>query len=221
MVFFFASCGASAAYLTVSEIVPMEIRAQAIALFFAIAQCFGAFAPWLYGLLTQSHRPGRATARRPAGLWSGVGGSEWYLTVPPGWRPVPAGGADNLSDRRVVLAEPPGAFRYDVRAVSEPYGAEDGELYVDVVSEHDWYRSRIRKEPVRTSPYRLDRVWVEQGEQVEAVPVDPPPPGSSSGWSPRTCRRSGRRGGPGTCPTWPGGGSWSCSRAGRSGTGAR
>src|SRR4029450_11755747 len=36
IIFFFASCGASAAYLTVSEIFPMEIRAQAIALFFAI-----------------------------------------------------------------------------------------------------------------------------------------------------------------------------------------
>ena len=29
----------------------MEIRAQAIALFFAIAQCFGAFGPWFYGQL--------------------------------------------------------------------------------------------------------------------------------------------------------------------------
>jgi MFS family permease len=51
IIFFFASCGASAAYLTVSEIFPMEIRAQAIALFFAVAQCFGAFGPWFYGKL--------------------------------------------------------------------------------------------------------------------------------------------------------------------------
>jgi len=49
--FFLASAGSSAAYLTVSEIFPMEIRAQAIALFFAIAQCFGAFGPWFYGKL--------------------------------------------------------------------------------------------------------------------------------------------------------------------------
>lgn len=106
-----------------------------------------------------------------------MAGPEWYLTVPPGWRPLPATGAEKLSDRRVVLVEPPGAFRYDVRAVSEPYGAEDGELYVDVVSEHDWYRSRIRKEPVRTSPYRLERVWVEQGEQVAVGEVDTPATG--------------------------------------------
>ena len=42
---------ASSAYLTVSEIFPVEVRAKAIAVFFAIAQSFGAFGPWLYGEL--------------------------------------------------------------------------------------------------------------------------------------------------------------------------
>jgi MFS family permease len=51
VIFFFASAGASAAYLTVSEIFPVEVRAKAIAVFFAIAQSFGAFGPWIYGLL--------------------------------------------------------------------------------------------------------------------------------------------------------------------------
>jgi MFS family permease len=51
VIFFFASAGASAAYLTVSEIFPLEVRAQAIAIFFAIAQCFGALGPILYGHL--------------------------------------------------------------------------------------------------------------------------------------------------------------------------
>jgi MFS family permease len=51
VIFFFASAGASAAYLTVSEIFPIEVRAKAIAVFFAIAQSFGAMGPWLYGLL--------------------------------------------------------------------------------------------------------------------------------------------------------------------------
>jgi hypothetical protein len=51
VIFFFASSGASAAYLTVSEIFPLEVRAQAIAVFFAIAQCFGALGPVLYGHL--------------------------------------------------------------------------------------------------------------------------------------------------------------------------
>ncbi|GAA4871714.1 MFS transporter [Pseudonocardia benzenivorans] len=51
VIFFFASAGASAAYLTVSEIFPLEVRAKAIAVFFAIAQCFGAIAPLIYGAL--------------------------------------------------------------------------------------------------------------------------------------------------------------------------
>lgn len=51
VIFFFASAGASAAYLTVSEIFPIEVRAQAIAVFFAIAQCFGALGPVFYGWL--------------------------------------------------------------------------------------------------------------------------------------------------------------------------
>jgi MFS family permease len=51
VIFFFASAGASSAYLTVSEIFPLEVRAKAIAVFFAIAQCFGALGPWIYGSL--------------------------------------------------------------------------------------------------------------------------------------------------------------------------
>ena len=51
VIVFFASSGASAAYLTVSEIFPVEVRAKAIAVFFAIAQTFGSVGPWLYGML--------------------------------------------------------------------------------------------------------------------------------------------------------------------------
>jgi MFS family permease len=53
-IFFFASAGASAAYLTVSEIFPMEIRAMAIAFFFVVAQGAGIVAPWLYGKLIET-----------------------------------------------------------------------------------------------------------------------------------------------------------------------
>jgi MFS family permease len=51
VIFHFASAGASAAYLTVSEILPLEVRAKAIAVFFAIAECFGALGPVIYGAL--------------------------------------------------------------------------------------------------------------------------------------------------------------------------
>jgi MFS family permease len=57
IIFFFASAGASSAYLTVSEVFPLEVRALAIALFFAIGQGASALAPLLFGILIQSHRP--------------------------------------------------------------------------------------------------------------------------------------------------------------------
>jgi MFS family permease len=49
VIFFFASAGASAGYLTASEVFPLEVRAKAIAVFFAIAQCFGLLGTHLYG----------------------------------------------------------------------------------------------------------------------------------------------------------------------------
>jgi len=51
VIFFIASAAASSAYLTCSEIFPLEIRAQAIAFFFAIAQICGAAGPWIFGHL--------------------------------------------------------------------------------------------------------------------------------------------------------------------------
>jgi MFS family permease len=51
-VFFFASAAASSAYLTVSEIFPLEIRALAIAFFYAIGTGIGGIAgPLLFGML--------------------------------------------------------------------------------------------------------------------------------------------------------------------------
>jgi MFS family permease len=58
VIFFFASAGASAAYLTVSEIFPMETRAMAIAFFYATGTIVGGFGgPLLFGALIQSGDP--------------------------------------------------------------------------------------------------------------------------------------------------------------------
>lgn len=52
VVFFFASAAASAAYLTVGECFPLEIRALTIALFYAFGTLFGGVGgPWLFGVL--------------------------------------------------------------------------------------------------------------------------------------------------------------------------
>ena len=52
MIFFFASAGASAAYLTASEVFPMETRALCIAFFYAIGTAAGGITgPLLFGKL--------------------------------------------------------------------------------------------------------------------------------------------------------------------------
>jgi MFS family permease len=52
IIFFFASAGASAAYLTASEVFPMETRALCIAFFYAIGTAAGGISgPLLFGWL--------------------------------------------------------------------------------------------------------------------------------------------------------------------------
>src|SRR6188472_2203121 len=58
--FFFASAGASSAYLTVSEIFPMEVRALAIAFFYAIGTAAGGIlGPLIFEKLASSNDPGQ------------------------------------------------------------------------------------------------------------------------------------------------------------------
>ena len=68
--FFFASAGASSAYLTVSETFPLQVRGQAISYFFSIGQAVGAFAPTIFGILV-----GNGSSRAPLaiGYYFGAG----------------------------------------------------------------------------------------------------------------------------------------------------
>jgi MFS family permease len=55
IIFFFASAAASSAYLTVGETFPLEIRALAIAFFYAIGTGIGGvLSPWLMGFLIET-----------------------------------------------------------------------------------------------------------------------------------------------------------------------
>jgi MFS family permease len=57
VIFFFASAGASSAYLTVSEVFPLETRAMAIAFFYAIGTAAGGVsAPLLFSVLIAAGR---------------------------------------------------------------------------------------------------------------------------------------------------------------------
>jgi MFS family permease len=61
--FFFASAGASSAYLTVSEVFPMEIRALAIAFFYAIGTAIGGITgPQVFEHLGSANTDGVVTA---------------------------------------------------------------------------------------------------------------------------------------------------------------
>jgi MFS family permease len=72
IVFFFASAGASAAYLTVSEVFPQEVRAKAIGVFYSISQAAGILANLFFGALigTSKHPP---TSGLFVGYLSGAG----------------------------------------------------------------------------------------------------------------------------------------------------
>ena len=74
LAFFFASAGASAGYLTVSEIFPLEVRGQAISYFFSIAQLFGAAGPLIFGALI-----GEGTERGP--LFYGYVGASVIMLI--------------------------------------------------------------------------------------------------------------------------------------------
>jgi MFS family permease len=84
VIFFFASAGASAAYLTVSEIFPIEVRAKAIAVFFAIAQGFGALGPVIYGSLVGDGKSSTSLFLGyllGAGVMAIGGAVAWFLGV--------------------------------------------------------------------------------------------------------------------------------------------
>ncbi len=84
IIFFVASSAASAAYLTVSEIFPLEIRAFAIAIFYAIGTMVGgAGAPLLFGVLIKTHERWAVAGGYGLGAVLMLAGSlcEWRIGV--------------------------------------------------------------------------------------------------------------------------------------------
>ncbi|HEV7641368.1 MAG TPA: MFS transporter [Gaiellaceae bacterium] len=84
VIFFFASAGASAAYLTVSELFPLEARAMAIALFYAIGTGIAALSPTLFGALiaTKSRTNVNYGYILGAALMIAAGIVAYFLAVP-------------------------------------------------------------------------------------------------------------------------------------------
>ncbi len=84
VVFFFASAGASAAYLTVSEIFPLEIRAMAIAIVYSVGTLVGgAVGPLLFGALIATKSPTSIFYGYAIGAIAMIAGGaiEWWIGV--------------------------------------------------------------------------------------------------------------------------------------------
>jgi MFS family permease len=120
VIFFLASSGASAAYLTVSEIFPIEVRAKAIAVFFAIAQCVGAIGPVFYAHLIGN---GDDTSKLFMGYLIGAGVMilggvvEIVLGIPAERKPL-----ESLA--RPLSLVPGTAVPFPIDQVAAPYGSD-------------------------------------------------------------------------------------------------
>jgi MFS family permease len=91
IIFFFASAAASSAYLTVSEIFPLEIRALAIAFFYAVGTGMGGVvAPWLLGTLIDTGSRGSVAAGYYLGaaLMIAAASVEWRWGIAAERRPL-------------------------------------------------------------------------------------------------------------------------------------
>jgi MFS family permease len=89
--FFLASAGASAAYLTVSEIFPMETRALAIAFFYAVGTGIGGISgPLIFGQLIESEERGQVvwSFLIGAAVMAAAGFVELWLGVAAEQRPL-------------------------------------------------------------------------------------------------------------------------------------
>ena len=81
VIFFFASAAASSAYLTASEVFPLELRALGIAVFYALGTAAGGVAaPWLFGALI-------GTGERVAVFWGyTLGAALMLIAAAVEWR---------------------------------------------------------------------------------------------------------------------------------------
>ena len=134
--FFLASAGASAAYLTVSEIFPMETRALAIAFFYAVGTAIGGITgPLLFGNLISSGKISEvATGFFIGAAVMAVGGiAEIFLGV--------------RSEQRAL------------EDIATPLTAEDGEQEPADNDRQRQPRPQTRRERLRPGPGRSSAGW--------------------------------------------------------------
>src|SRR5579862_5186239 len=129
VVFFFASAAASAAYLTVSEVFPLEIRAMAIAFFYAIGTGLGGIiGPILFGKLigSKSFTETMVGFLIAAGWLIAAGITAFFLAVDAEQKPL--------------------------EEVAEPLSVEDGDDGTEGPADHGRDRREQRRGTVGWSP---------------------------------------------------------------------
>ncbi len=172
VIFFFASAGASAAYLTVSEIFPMETRAMAIAFFYAVGTGLGgAIGPVLYGHLIDKAHPAKMMVGFliAAGLMLFGGVIQALFGVDAEQKPL--------------------------EEVAEPLSAEEGEAKPAPAR-----RARQRRSAISWSPYQMTSTWSAddplQAHEMELI-AETVRNGGRMHWRQIAERAGARRWGPG------------------------
>ncbi len=82
------------------------------------------------------------------------------MDAPPRREPVPVRDCPTVSGRRVVWVEPD-SERRDLRAVSEVYQNNDGDVCIRVARELDWYRWAWAGQAPRTVEVPVYLLWLE------------------------------------------------------------
>src|SRR5579862_583669 len=182
VVFFFASAAASAAYLTVSEVFPLEIRAMAIAFFYAIGTGVGGIiGPALFGKLIGS----KSMVETMVGFliaagWLLVAGvTAFFLAVPAEQKPL-----EEVAEPLSAEGRDEGAERDEnERARDEPIGRERRHL--------GWsprYAYAQEDEQLEGQVAALERIADEAGEPLRERELMSR--ANARFWGPRVGRRA-------------------------------
>ncbi len=100
--------------------------------------------------------PAPAAGQYPQDLFSRL----VSMDTPPRREPVPVRDCPSLTGHRVVWVEPDGERR-DLRAVSEVYQNNDGDVCVRITKELDWYRWAWAGQAPATVEVPVFLLWLE------------------------------------------------------------
>ncbi len=111
---------------------------------------------WIEDVQSRSDAPARHQDAPRLDLFSRL----VSMDEPPCCEPVPARDTLGLTGRRVVVVSP-GAEQRDLRAVTEPYQNQEGDICVRICREPDWYQWAFTGQPPKSQETPIYLVWAE------------------------------------------------------------